>query len=395
LPTGRVLTATATDPQGNTSEFSPCDASKVAGSAEFSVSSRTVIEDVGAITVTVLRKGGTFGSLAVDYFTLDDTATAGQDYAAVSGTLVFNEGETSKSFQIQINNDTTPEPDETFSVFLNNPTPGASLGVPGRQTITLQDRSTLPSVFIEHPANFVTEGNSGTTDAVFIARLSAETGRSVTVDFATIDQPSSFFPGHGGAACGPFVDFETKSGTLVFPPRELTQTFVVKVCGDTNAEQHEDLLLELSNPTNAMVQFSRGGTVIVNDDVLLLALDESGPAADQAAAIESHLLMRDPFRVPNIAEWMQLGGDSNTRVTLFATGLELNQGEPVTAVEILLTPSNGPSFLLVAEDVRAVRDVPFTQVTFRLPTGLPSGTYQVSIQAHGHTSNTGTIRIAP
>jgi hypothetical protein len=135
--------------------------------------------------------------------------------------------------------------------------------------------------------------------------------------------------------------------------------------------------------------------VIVNDDVLLMALDESGPAADQAAAIESHLLMRDPFRVPNIAEWMQLGADSNTRVTLFAMGLELNQGEPVTAVEILLISSNGPSFLLVAQDVRAVRDVPFTQVTFRLPNDLPSGTYQVSIQAHGHTSNTGTIRIAP
>jgi hypothetical protein len=129
--------------------------------------------------------------------------------------------------------------------------------------------------------------------------------------------------------------------------------------------------------------------------VLLLALDESGPAANQAAAIESHLLLRDPFRVPNVAIWLQLGSDRNTRVTLFAVGLELNQGESASAVQIGLTASDGQNFFLAAEDVRPMLDLPFTQVTFRLPNDMASGVCQVNITAHGHTSNTATLRIAP
>lgn len=396
LAAGRVLTATATDPQGNTSEFSPCDATNVAGSAEFSVEARTINEDVGSITVTVLRKGGTAGTLRVDYFTADGTTTAGQDYTAVSGTLVFNPGETSKSFQIQINNDTTPEQDETLLVFLN--APGASVGVPGKQTITLQDRNTPPLVFVESalPTIAVTEGNSGTTDALFVARLTAETGRSVSVDFSTVNVPTGnvSFLAIGGAACGPFVDFESASGTLTFQPREMARTFAVKVCGDTNAEWGETLLVELANPINATVQFGGGNVVILDDDVLLLSLDESGPAADQVAAIESHLLLRDPFTVPNAADWMQLPFDSNTRVTLFATGLELNPGEAASEVHVTLIASNGQFFFINAEDVRGLPNLPFTQVTFRLPTLLPPGDYRLHVVAHGHTSNTGTIRIA-
>lgn len=397
LPAGRVLTATATDPQGNTSEFSPCDASNVRGSAEFSVSSRTVIEDAGAISVTVLRKGGSFGSLSVDYFTLEGAATAGQDYTTVSGTLVFNHGETSKNFQIPIINDNTLEQDETFSVFLN--APGASVGVPGLQTITLQDRNTVPSLSIEGPSHsaFVTEGDSDTTDAVFTVSLSAETGRSVSVEFGTVIGriPGLLFQATAGAACGPFVDFETKIGTLIFQPGEVAKTVVVKICGDTNAERHEDVLLDIANPSNATLLSSRAVIAIANDDELFLALDESGPAPDQAAAIESHLVMRDPFRVLNIAEWLQLGSDRNTRVTLFATGLELTQGEPASTVIINLTASNGQGLIIFAEDVRPLPGLPFTQVTFRVPDNSPAGNYQVSISVHGHTSNTGTIRIAP
>lgn len=59
LPSGRVITATATDPNGNTSEFSAADPTSAVGSVQFSVSAIQAIEDVGALTVTVLRSGGT------------------------------------------------------------------------------------------------------------------------------------------------------------------------------------------------------------------------------------------------------------------------------------------------------------------------------------------------
>ena len=48
LGAGRVVTATATDPVGNTSEFSAGDSTGAAGNAQFSVSSIQVIEDLGS-----------------------------------------------------------------------------------------------------------------------------------------------------------------------------------------------------------------------------------------------------------------------------------------------------------------------------------------------------------
>ena len=48
----------------------------------FTMSSIAAIEDVGTLPVTVLRTGGTTGSLTVDYATANGTAIAGQDYTS-------------------------------------------------------------------------------------------------------------------------------------------------------------------------------------------------------------------------------------------------------------------------------------------------------------------------
>ena len=135
-------------------------------------------------TITVLRKGGTAGNLTVDYATIDGTATAGQDYTATSGTLTFSGGETSKSFQIPILDDAVTEPDETFTVALRNASSLETLGAPSTLVVTIQDRTTVP--IISQSSAFVVEGNTGsTTEALFTFTLSAATGRSVSVNYAT------------------------------------------------------------------------------------------------------------------------------------------------------------------------------------------------------------------
>src|SRR4029078_2589846 len=121
LPSGRVITGTGTDPNGQKSEFSAIDSAGAAGSVQFTVSSIAVIEDIGALTVTVLRTGGSTGNLTVDYATTDGSAKAGEDYTATSGTLNFTGGEISKTFQIPISDDATTETDEFFTVALRNP----------------------------------------------------------------------------------------------------------------------------------------------------------------------------------------------------------------------------------------------------------------------------------
>src|SRR6185369_1157420 len=105
-------------------------------------------------------------------------------------------------------------------------------------------------------------------------------------------------------------------------------------------------------------------------------------------------LVRDPFRVLSIAEWLDLGTDRNTRVSIFSN-LQLNPGEAISNVTVNLLDSSNQSFDVSAQDVRALLNTPFTQVTFRLPSNLSSGVVQVTIKVNGHTSNTGTVRIVP
>jgi len=124
-------------------------------------------------------------------------------------------------------------------------------------------------------------------------------------------------------------------------------------------------------------------------------LEESGPAPQQAAAFESLLFTRDGFRVKSIAGWLNLPPNQNTLVMIFAQNLRLNPGETAADVVVSLVDSNNQNFDIPATDVRAVPNVDLTQIIFRLPDGLATGTCKVTIKAHGQSSNMGTIRITP
>lgn len=384
LSAGRAITATATDPNGNTSEFSAGDETAAGGNAQFTLSAFQVIEDVGLATITVERTGGSAGNLSVNYATADGTATAGQDYTSTSGTLNFGNGETSKTFQIPILNDATTEPDETFTVSLNAANV-ERLGSLSTMVITVQDRTTVSVLFLNDA--FVLEGNPGTTtQALFPLALSAATGRTVTVNYTTGNGFAT-----GGASCrDQGTDYETTSGTVTFQPGQFSTVIAVKVCGDTSAEANETFGLSLSNPSNATIDRDVAVGTIVDDDLLELILEEGSPGFMQAAALDADLYTRDPFRVMRIEEF--IGG--NTRVILFARHLQLNPGEPVSAVVVRLIGSNNQIFNVAADDVRAVPNTDFMQVIFKLPDALLPGTCSLTLRAHGRMSNIGTFRIA-
>jgi hypothetical protein len=90
---------------------------------------------------------------------------------------------------------------------------------------------------------------------------------------------------------------------------------------------------------------------------------------------------------------LNLGGDQNSRILVFARNVTLGQGQTAAAVTVNLVDSNSQSFDVPAEDVRAVANMDFVQVRFRLPDNLVAGTCTVRIKFQGRTSNIGTVRI--
>ena len=60
-------------------------------------------------------------SVSVSYQTVDDSATGGLDYISKSGTLRFSSGETSKTIEIELIDDSLDENSETFTIELSDP----------------------------------------------------------------------------------------------------------------------------------------------------------------------------------------------------------------------------------------------------------------------------------
>jgi len=92
----------------------------------------------GNATLTVTRTGGSSGEVAVQYATTPGTATAGDDYTPVSGTITFADGDSApKTILVPIEDDDVEEGPETLTVTLSSPTGGATLGTPAAAEITI------------------------------------------------------------------------------------------------------------------------------------------------------------------------------------------------------------------------------------------------------------------
>jgi hypothetical protein len=168
----------------------------------------------------------------------------------------------------------------------------------------------------------------------------------------------------------------------------------VEIIGDTDLESNETFSVNLSEAFGTTIADGEGVGTILDDDIVLM-LEESGPAPQQAAALESTLFARDPFRVKSIVDWANLPSGQNTVVMIFAKNLRLNQGETAADVIVNLVDGNNQSFDVPAADVRALPNTDLTQVLFRLPDAITPGTCKVIIKAHGQPSNMGTVRIIP
>jgi uncharacterized protein (TIGR03118 family) len=114
---------------------------------QFSTDSYTIGEGSGKIQVTVTRSGDASGSATVNYNTFDesqpDHASQKSDYEIALGQVSFAPGETSKTFDILIQNDNFDENDETIDLALSNPTgAGLGLGTPNHAEVTILDDDT-------------------------------------------------------------------------------------------------------------------------------------------------------------------------------------------------------------------------------------------------------------
>ncbi len=124
---------------------------------QFASASASQSEANTAISLQVNRSGDTNFPAAVDYTTVDGTASSRSDYNAAIGTLQFAAGQTTATIPILINDDSLTEGNETFTVVLSNPQGvQVALGATTVETITIQDNAVEPATnAIDDTATFV------------------------------------------------------------------------------------------------------------------------------------------------------------------------------------------------------------------------------------------------
>jgi uncharacterized delta-60 repeat protein len=90
------------------------------------------------VTFKIILNETSAKRVTVNYTTVDETAKAGQDYVATSGTLIFKPGQTIKRVTVNVIGDNVVERNEKFSLQLSNPN-NAILGTLSTATCTIKN----------------------------------------------------------------------------------------------------------------------------------------------------------------------------------------------------------------------------------------------------------------
>jgi uncharacterized delta-60 repeat protein len=216
-------------------------------------------EGAGTVQVRVGRAGGTEGAVGVSYATGNGTAKAGEDYESATGRLEWADGERGiKTFAVKIRDDSDVEGTEDFTVSLNDPTGGATIGILNfAQKVLIADDD--PGVMFKLGPSAAVHENAGSVSLI-VSRVGGSKGEgSITISTAPDTAQAD-------------SDFVESSATLQWGEGDAgDKTFSVGIRNDKTRETTESFLVKLSNPKGAI-------TLGSNSTAIVSILDDDTPA---------------------------------------------------------------------------------------------------------------------
>ena len=230
-----------------------------ASTVQFAAATYAVAENEGSVRVYVTRTGASPGPASVVYATADETAIAGQDYTAVSGTLNWAAGDTEeKFFDVPIIDDSSSDGDQTFTLRLSGAT-GATLGSPNAAIVTVTDWE--PGKICYRSTSLSLPENGGSL-RVWVRRIEGSSG-IVTAGFFTTNK---YYGDEVWPPATPGEDFEPVQGTLTWGDGDdQDKYFDVPILDDTLHEGDESFYVVLSG---SGIWSTPSKAVLISDDDL-------------------------------------------------------------------------------------------------------------------------------
>ncbi|MDE2807746.1 MAG: hypothetical protein OXN90_04945, partial [Gemmatimonadota bacterium] len=200
-----------------------------------SVADQTASEADGTMDFAVTLSAVSGRDVEVTYATSVGSGASGAvqaDFLKAEETLTIAAGAATATISVAIIDDSADEDDETFTLtLLADPAPkNAALGTE-TATGTIEDNDNPPLVNVADAR--ATEGNFMN----FMVTLSAASGKSVTVTYATLSGTATMD-----------ADFAATSGVLTIAVGAATATISVPIINEGNTEPEETFTLLLSAP---------------------------------------------------------------------------------------------------------------------------------------------------
>ena len=214
-------------------------------------------EDAGHAAFAVRLSIAASRPVSLRYATADETATAGEDYAHVSGMLTFEAGAVEKQILVPVLEDDLDEEVETFTVRLSGARNAAIADGEGRGRIVDNDEPVTISIFDGR-------AQEGAGELHLPVRLSRQSTQVVSVQFASSDRT---------AEAGP--DYTSSRGIAVFESGSTEGVVAVAIADDALDEEEEAFHVTLSRSVNAVIaRGTASGTITDDDGEPLLRVDD-------------------------------------------------------------------------------------------------------------------------
>lgn len=245
----------------------------------------------GAFTIKLPAGYTSSQDITINY-NVAGTATSGDDYNALSGSIVLPAGKDSVDLVVTVKDDKIIEPTETVIVAL---TGGSSTdftlvpsGTAGSATVNIIDDESLTPANLALTIVKKTDAAEPSTNGAFTISLPAgiTVAEAITVNYTVA----------GTATAG--ADYTALTGTVVIPAGAGTVDVPVAVADDQIIEPTETVIATLAGGTSGSFTFTGSGNATVNitdnDNVaanLVLSVANAGNAAEPSVPGSFHITL--------------------------------------------------------------------------------------------------------
>lgn len=210
-----------------------------------------VKENSGQVSVQICLDGSATQDVSVTVKTSNGTALAGEDYVALTDSVVtIPAGQTCVPVTISILDDDFYEGDETFNVELSNPSSNATI-IKQTGIVTIDDDEEVQTLSIDDIIVNETEGN-----AVLTVNLSGKMAIPVTFKVNTADNTAK----EGD-------DYEPiQNQSFTIPAKTTNITINIPIINDDISEPDETFNVIIADISNGLLATKDTGVVTIMDD---------------------------------------------------------------------------------------------------------------------------------